>query len=85
MALHDDIRIEIEAGNVPEKFRVSDLMNNPIAGPGDMFRLGEGSYALNYLKTEPANKCPNGYHVRVLGQTPRYERVERGLYRLIER
>jgi len=84
MALHDDIRIEIEAGNVPEEFRANDLMYNPIAGPGDKFRLGEGSYALTYLRTEPANKCPQGNHGRG-GQTPRYERVERGLYRLIER
>src|SRR6267378_1518880 len=54
MALHDQILRDIIAGRVPWRFRTSDLKTIPATKSG-RYRVGNGEYSGNTIKTVPRN------------------------------
>lgn len=84
MALHDDILIEIQAGNIPEKFTCSDLKYNLCDKTGS-YKVGNRLYKKSSITTTPSNlridvdgsSCGN--HVKN-GAKPQYIRISSGLY-----
>jgi hypothetical protein len=86
MALHDEIRKDIQAGIIPRRFRALDLMTRPDPVQRGRFLVGDLSYKKRSLVVIPANGSvredgSQGDYVQ-RGRQPAYVRVRRGLYRL---
>ena len=88
MALHDEIRKDIESGLIPETFCVSDLMLRPDPQLPGRYLVGDCSYAENALRVMPANGSISqdgaeaGDYVQ-RGREPHFVRLGDGLYRLL--
>jgi len=54
MAFQDDVRLEIEAGRVPKRFKRAHLKKIRARKPG-YYRLGNGEYSTNTINTVPRN------------------------------
>jgi|GEM_PF-807472 len=54
MAFQDDVRLEIEAGRIPRRFKSAHLKMIR-AGRPDYYRLGTGEYSTNTITTVPRN------------------------------
>lgn len=90
MTLHDSIVLEIVNGRLAMELRATDLLGDErrvevLDGEEkvERFRVGFEFFSESHITTEMANRAEDsGYWVK-RGETPRYRKVARGLYRVL--
>ena len=89
MALHDEIRKDIDRNIVPLHFRADDLKTRPDPINDGNFLVGDFSYAEKSLVSIPQNLYisedgqEQGHEVKRNGKQPRYIKLEPGLFEIL--